>query len=71
MSIVNIVAKLRFKYYSNMLDIVNVANQLHILNDKKADLMNKHNLKECFKSMDIQGYKLPEEFKSFMNEEES
>ena len=36
------VAIARFKYHANMLDIVNVANQLHILSDEKAEQMNKN-----------------------------
>lgn len=35
------VAIARFKYHSNMLDVVNVANQLHILSDDKAERLNK------------------------------
>ena len=36
------VAIARFKYHANMLDVVNVANQLHILSDDKAEEMNKN-----------------------------
>ena len=41
-SLPEVVAIARFKYHANMLDIVNVANQLHILSDEKAEEMNKH-----------------------------
>lgn len=36
------VAIMRFKYHANMLDVVNVLNQLHILSDERAEKMNKN-----------------------------
>ena len=41
MNFPRIIAKVRFKYHCEMLDIVNSANQLHILKDEKAEEANK------------------------------
>ena len=41
-SLPEVVAIARFKYHSNMLDIVNVANQLGFITNDKAEEMNKH-----------------------------
>lgn len=48
MNLPNIVAKIRFYYHANMLDVVNVANQLHILSDEKAEMMNKNHCMTIF-----------------------
>lgn len=42
MDMPKIVAKMRFVYHSNMLDVVNVLNQLHIISDDKAEMKNKN-----------------------------
>ena len=52
MSIVTKVAKMRLNYHATMLDICNVANQLGILKDEKAEeVMKKHTFK-CFDAME-------------------
>lgn len=68
MNIVKTVAKLRLGYHLNMIDICNVANQLHLLSDEKADLKNKNHLKECFDCYERLGVKLPKEIIDFKNE---
>ena len=42
MSIVKKVAKIRLIFHANMLDVCNVANQLGILKDEKAEEIMKH-----------------------------
>ena len=42
MDIAEKIAVARFWYYANMTSIVNVANQLHILSDEKAEEVNKN-----------------------------
>lgn len=49
MDITKKVAKLRFIYHTNMLDVCNVANQLGLLKDNKAEEVMKNH---CFKSLD-------------------
>lgn len=44
MSISKVVAKAREVYHTNMVDVVNAANQLHIINDEKAEELNKHHV---------------------------
>ena len=68
MDITKAVAKLRLGYHLNMIDLCNVANQLHLLSDEKADLANKNHFKECLDCYDRLGYKLPKVFKDFKNE---
>ena len=46
MDITKKVAKLRFEYHANMLDVCNVLNQVGILKDNKAeDVMRNHTMK--------------------------
>ena len=55
MDIVKSVAKMRLSYHANMLDVCNVANQLGILKDEKAErIMAKHTM-ECFDAMEHMG----------------
>ena len=68
MDITKKVAELRLGYHLNMIDFCNVANQLHLLNDEKADRKNKNHLKECLDCYERLGYNLPKEFKDFKNE---
>ena len=42
MDIAERVALARFWYHANMTSVVNVANQLHILSDERAEEMNKN-----------------------------
>ena len=50
------VAKLRFEFHSSMLDVINVANQLHILSDNKAEMKAKYHCMECFDALERLGY---------------
>ena len=68
MDITKVVAKIRLGYHLNMIDFCNVANQLHLLSDEKADLKNKNHLKKCLDCYDRLGYTLPKEFIDFKNE---
>ena len=58
MDITKIVAKLRFGYHVNMLDICNVANQIGILKDEKAEEIMKRHTMECFDCLERLGYNL-------------
>lgn len=42
MDITERVARMRFVYHSNMVNVVNVLNQLNIIPDNKAEEMNKN-----------------------------
>lgn len=66
MDITKKVAKLRFIYHSNMLDVCNVANQLGILKDEKAEKVMKNHTMQCFDCMrrmglDVDGFLKKEE----------
>ena len=52
MDIVKKVAKMRLNFHASMLDVYNVANQLGILKDDKAE--EKHTMK-CFDAMEHMG----------------
>lgn len=72
MDIVKTVAKMRLSYYSNMLSVVNIGNQLHILSNDKANKLNKKNLANCIDAMEHLGYKFTGEnkvFHDFMEQE--
>lgn len=43
-----IVANIRKVYHLNMIDLVNVGNQLHIINDESAEEMNKNHVMTLF-----------------------
>ena len=47
MDITKKVAKLRFGYHANMLDVCNVLNQVGILKDNKAEEVMKNHTMEC------------------------
>lgn len=55
MSIVKKVAKMRLMYHANMLDICNVANQLGILKNEKAEAVMKGHTMKCFDAMEHMG----------------
>ena len=55
MSIVKKVAKMRLMFHANMLDVCNVANQLGILNDEKAEEVMKRHAMKCFDAMEHMG----------------
>ena len=67
MDITKTVAKLRLGYHLNMIDVCNVANQLNLINNEKADLNNKNHFKECLDCYERLGYNLPKEFVEFKN----
>lgn len=43
-----LVAKARFIYHTNAVEVVNAANQLHIISDEKAEEMNKNHVMTLF-----------------------
>ena len=55
MSIVKKVAKMRLVFHANMLDACNVANQLGILNDGKAEEIMKNHTMKCFDALGRMG----------------
>lgn len=55
MSIVTKVAKVILFFHANMLDICNVANQLGILKDDKAEEVMKGHAMECVDAMEHMG----------------
>lgn len=42
------IAALRFKWHANMVDVVNAANQLHLISDDKAEELNKKHVMTIF-----------------------
>lgn len=68
MDITKKVARLRLGYHLNMIDVVNVANQLHLMSNNKADLANKNHLKALIDCYDRLGYMMPKEFIDFSRE---
>ena len=58
MDITKTVAKMRFKYHTNMLDVCNVLNQLGILKDEKAENVMKHHCMQSFDCLERLGYDL-------------
>lgn len=68
MDITKVVAKARLHYHLNMIDICNVANQLHLMSDDKADRANRDHLKNVFDCYGRLGVALPEYVKDFVNE---
>ena len=65
MNVPETVAKIRLKYHLNMIELVNSANQLHLISDDKADNANKLHFKNCIDCYDRMGYILPKEFMDF------
>ena len=55
MSMVTRVAKMRLIFHANMLDVCNVANQLGILKDDKAEEIMKNHTMKCFDAMEHMG----------------
>lgn len=70
MDITKKVAKMRLIYHSNMLDVCNVANQLGIIKDDKAErVMIKHVFEtmDCLNRLGL----LKTEFKEILEKRES
>ena len=57
MDITKSVAKMRLGFHMNMCDVYNVANQLKIISDEKADTLQQRNLVDIFDCMERLGYK--------------
>lgn len=55
MNIVKTVAKMRLNFHANMLDVCNVANQLGILKDDKAEEVMKNHTMKCIDAMEHMG----------------
>jgi hypothetical protein len=51
-----------------MLDVVNVADQLKLIGNDRADMLNKNHLKECIDCYERLGVKFPKAFIDFKNE---
>lgn len=58
MDITKKVAKIRFGYHTNMLDICNVLNQLGVLKDEKAEKAMKFHTMESLDCLERLGYDL-------------
>lgn len=56
MNIPKMVAKIRFAYHTNMLDVNNVLNQLKMRSDEKAEERGKHHCMEAFDCLERLGY---------------
>ena len=57
MDITKSVAKMRLGFHMNMWDVYNVANQLKIISDEKADTLQQRNLVDIFDCLERLGYK--------------
>ena len=71
MDITKKVAKMRFVYHTNMLDICNVLNQLGILKDEKAEIVMKDHCMKSFDCMERMGLDIKGYFNKHKNETES
>lgn len=56
------VAKLRFIYHTNMLDVCNIANQLGLLSDEKAEYKMKNHTMQSFECLERLGYNISKIF---------
>jgi hypothetical protein len=56
MDITRKIAKARFQYHTNMLDICNVLNQIGILKDEKAEMAMKNHAMKSFDCLERMGY---------------
>lgn len=56
MDITKVVAKMRFKYHTNMLDVCNVANQIGLLKDTKAEEKMKNHAMQSLDCLERLGY---------------
>ena len=68
MDITKVVAKARLHYHLNMVDICNVANQLHLMSDEKAERANRDHTKKIFDCYMRLGVEFPDFIKDFVNE---
>lgn len=59
MDITKKVARIRFIYHTNMLDVCNILNQLGVLKDDKAELLMKNHTMQSFDCLSrITGYSI-------------
>lgn len=58
MDITKKVAKARFGYHTNMLNVCNILNQLGLLKDEKAEEAMKFHVMESFDCLERLGYDL-------------
>lgn len=58
MDITKVVAKARFAYHTNMLDVCNVLNQLGIMKAEKAERVMKNHTMQAFDCLERLGYDL-------------
>lgn len=58
MDITKVVAKARFTYHTNMLDVCNVLDQLGIMKDEKAELVMKNHTMQAFDRLERLGYNI-------------
>ena len=56
MSLSKFVAKMRFTYHVNAIEINNVLNQLHIRSDSKANAVGKYHFDEVLDCLERLGY---------------
>lgn len=69
MDIVKTVAKMRFRYHAEMIDVCNVCNQLHILSNESAERIMKYHFYECLDSMEHMGTTLKIFLKRSLNKD--
>lgn len=58
MDITKVVAKARFTYHTNMLDVCNVLDQLGIMKDEKAERVIKNHTMQAFDCLERLGYNI-------------
>ena len=68
MDITKAVARMRLKYHLNMVDVVNVAYQLHLISGEKADRANENHLKHIIDCWERLGIPIPKELIAFKEE---
>lgn len=69
MDITKKVAKMRFNYHANMLNVCNVLNQLGILKDDKAETVMKNHCMKTIDCLDRMGYNASEKIMEMAKEE--
>ena len=69
MDITKVVAKMRLDWHLNMVDVVNVANQLGLMSNEKADRANANHLRKIIDCGERLAVEWPETFKEFAKEE--
>lgn len=57
MNLPKMITKIRLWFYLQRCDVYNIANQLNMLSDKKADILQQRNLVDMFDCYCRLGYK--------------